>query len=96
MLSGEDNWPLRTLLLGSVAVQRDVAVYTAALLFTALMAVPFYFVGWAGPSSPVGVLYQPRMIVKWNENWQGKPKYSEKTCLNDILSTTNPPISAET
>jgi hypothetical protein len=25
----------------------------------------------------------------WNENWQGKPKYSEKTCPSAILSTTN-------
>jgi hypothetical protein len=27
---------------------------------------------------------------RWNENWQGKPKYSEKTCPNTTLSTTNP------
>jgi hypothetical protein len=27
---------------------------------------------------------------RWNENWQGKPKYSEKTCPIGILSTTNP------
>jgi hypothetical protein len=26
----------------------------------------------------------------WNEEWQGKPKYSEKTCPSAILSTTNP------
>jgi hypothetical protein len=26
----------------------------------------------------------------WNENWQGKPKYSEKTCPSAILSATNP------
>jgi hypothetical protein len=25
-----------------------------------------------------------------NENWQGKPKYSEKTCPSATLSTTNP------
>jgi hypothetical protein len=25
-----------------------------------------------------------------NEDWQGKPKYSEKTCRSDTLSTTNP------
>jgi hypothetical protein len=24
-----------------------------------------------------------------NEDWQGKPKYSEKTCPNATLSTTN-------
>jgi hypothetical protein len=26
----------------------------------------------------------------WNEVWQGKPKYSEKTCPSATLSTTNP------
>jgi hypothetical protein len=26
----------------------------------------------------------------WNEDWQGKPKYSEKTYPNATLSTTNP------
>jgi hypothetical protein len=27
---------------------------------------------------------------RWNANWQGTPKYLEKTCLNATLSTTNP------
>jgi hypothetical protein len=27
---------------------------------------------------------------RWNENWQEKPKYSDKTYPNAILSTTNP------
>jgi hypothetical protein len=26
----------------------------------------------------------------WNEDWQGKPKYSEKTCPSATLSTRNP------
>jgi hypothetical protein len=26
----------------------------------------------------------------WNEDWQGKPKYSEKTRPSATLSTTNP------
>jgi hypothetical protein len=26
----------------------------------------------------------------WNEDWQGKPKYSKKTCSSTTLSTTNP------
>jgi hypothetical protein len=29
---------------------------------------------------------------RWNENWQGKPKYSEKTCPSSTLSTTNPTL----
>jgi hypothetical protein len=28
--------------------------------------------------------------IWWNENWQGKLKYSEETCPSAILSTTNP------
>jgi hypothetical protein len=28
--------------------------------------------------------------IWWNENWQGKPKYSEETCPSATLSTTNP------
>jgi hypothetical protein len=28
----------------------------------------------------------------WNENWQGKPKYSQKTCTSATLSTTNPTL----
>jgi hypothetical protein len=44
-----------------------------------------------------GLLYQPRMIDRWllwrnrwNANWQGKLKYSEKTCPSATLSSTNP------
>jgi hypothetical protein len=28
--------------------------------------------------------------IRWNENWQGNPMYSENTCPNATLSTTNP------
>jgi hypothetical protein len=31
-------------------------------------------------------------ISQWSKNWQGKPKYSEKTCPSAILSTTNPTL----
>jgi hypothetical protein len=27
---------------------------------------------------------------RWNKDWKGKPKYSEKTCSSATLSTTNP------
>jgi hypothetical protein len=41
-----------------------------------------------------GLLYLPRVIVMmekiwWNEDWQGEPKYSEKTYPSATLSTTN-------
>jgi hypothetical protein len=29
----------------------------------------------------------------WNQNWQGKPQYSEKTCPSATLSTKNPILS---
>jgi hypothetical protein len=50
-----------------------------------------------------GLLYQPPddrwwwwwwwwwvWISRWNENYKGKPKYSEKTCPRATLFTTNP------
>jgi hypothetical protein len=43
-----------------------------------------------------GLLHQPHMIDDnvwsrwWNKNWQGKLKYSGKTCPSATLSTTNP------
>jgi hypothetical protein len=43
---------------------------------------------------PIGLLCQPRVIMmmgrNWWNDWQGKPKYSEKTCPNAALSITNP------
>jgi hypothetical protein len=39
-----------------------------------------------GTAATPGLLCQPRVIVKmivesrWNVDWQGKPKFSEKTC----------------
>jgi hypothetical protein len=45
-----------------------------------------------------GLLYEPRMIdddvwsSRWNDNWQGKPKYSKKACSGATLSTTNPTL----
>jgi hypothetical protein len=39
------------------------------------------------------LLCQPRMIMimrNWWNDWQGKSMYSEKTCPNAALSTTNP------
>jgi hypothetical protein len=41
-----------------------------------------------GTATTPGLLCQPRVIVKmmwrsrWNVDWQGKPKFSEKTCTS--------------
>jgi hypothetical protein len=65
----------------------------------------FFLVSWRGVRrSPLGTLATVWPIVpapddwwwwwvwssRWNENWQGKPTYSEKTCPSPTLSTTNP------
>jgi hypothetical protein len=66
-----------------------------------LIVVFFIYSGWVrlsplGTSALIGLLYQPRMTwwwvwsSRWNENWQMKPKYSEKTCPTATFSTTNP------
>jgi hypothetical protein len=63
----------------------------------------FFLVSWGGVRlSPLGTSTTKWPIVppsddrwllwssRWNENWQVKPKYSEKTCPSATLSTTNP------
>jgi hypothetical protein len=62
----------------------------------------FFYYWWGGTKSlgtaaTSGLLYKPQMIDEdhfwsnwWNEDWQGKPTYSEKTCCSATLSTTNP------
>jgi hypothetical protein len=50
--------------------------------------------GSTRPSTTSGLLYLPRWLwgwrIRWNEDWQEKPKYSEKTCPRYTLSATNP------
>jgi hypothetical protein len=63
----------------------------------------FFLVSWSGVGqSPVGAPAPNWSVVpasddtwwmwssRWNKNWQGKPKYSEKTCPIATLYTTNP------
>jgi hypothetical protein len=55
-------------------------------------------VGLWGPAATVGLFIVPAPDDRWwwlwrnwwNEDWQGKPKYSENTCPSATLSTTNP------
>jgi hypothetical protein len=65
---------------------------------------PAIFSSWSGVKlSVLGTLITNWPIVpapddrrwwicssRWNENWRGKSKYSEKTCPSTTLSTTNP------
>jgi hypothetical protein len=63
----------------------------------------FLSIYWAGMEpSPlllrplISLLYQPRMIhddcgaINVTDDWQGKPKHSEKTCRRAAVFTTNP------
>jgi hypothetical protein len=49
---------------------------------------------------PIGLSCQPGWLWWWrnwwNDDWQGKPKYSEKTCPSATSSITNPTCSAQT
>jgi hypothetical protein len=65
------------------------------------ISLPPHSGGWSpnwvhsAPRPFTVLLYLPRVIVRmenfrWNEDWQGKPKYSKKTCPDATLSTTNP------
>jgi hypothetical protein len=49
---------------------------------------PLYCGHWLAYCTCPGWLWWWR--IWWNEDWQGKPKYSEKTCPSATLSTTNP------
>jgi hypothetical protein len=64
--------------------------------------VPFVLVSWGGvrmsphdrPATNRPILPAPDAIwsvwsSQWNNNWQGKPNYSEETCPSSTLSTTN-------
>jgi hypothetical protein len=61
-----------------------------------------FFISWDGvrlsplftsaTNSPIVPAPDDRWVwsSSWNENWQGKPKYWEKTCPSATLFTTNP------
>jgi hypothetical protein len=50
--------------------------------------------GPLGTSVTSGLLYLPRWLwgwrIWWNDDWQGKPKYSEKTCTSALCPPQSP------
>jgi hypothetical protein len=68
-------------------------------------SVSSFLVSWGGVRlSPLGMpaanwptvpAMDDRWVwsISWNENWQGKPKYSEETCPSATLSTTYPDLT---
>jgi hypothetical protein len=62
-------------------------IYTTARTFSCL----FYFLGGVRLSALGASLGWWWWVwsSQWNENWQEKPKYSEKTCSSATLSTTD-------
>jgi hypothetical protein len=66
-----------------------IITYANLIFFTSHMGGES-ILGPFGTSSTSRLLYLLRVILRMeNEDWQGKPKYSEKTCLTATLSTTN-------
>jgi hypothetical protein len=49
-----------------------------------------FLIGVVGGGVQLGLLGTAATSRLWWNNWQGKPKYSEKTCPSAALSTTNP------
>jgi hypothetical protein len=69
-------------------------LYLPRVIFFIISGVGLSPLGTAATS---GLLYKCPgwlwwWIIWWNEDWQGKPKYSEKTCPSATLSTTNPTL----
>jgi hypothetical protein len=68
-------------------------VYTVSLFFLVLWGgVRLSPLGTSATNWPIVLAPDDRWAqsISWNENWQGKPNYSEETSPNAILSTTNP------
>jgi hypothetical protein len=66
---------------------KGVKKISARVLYTGIRSFFLILVCEAiGTLTIPGLLCQPRVIVKmitekrWNVDWQGKPKFSEKTC----------------
>jgi hypothetical protein len=71
-------------------------VYLHSYCFPAITFFKFLGVGWDSPLGKSATIW-PAVAApddrwwmwssRWNENWQGKPKYSKKACFSSILST---------
>jgi hypothetical protein len=68
-----------------------ITIYIYILFFFKLAGWDFGFCGHYWPIVPAPD-YRWWWLWRnwWNEDWQGKAKYSEKTWLGATLSTTNP------
>jgi hypothetical protein len=85
------------------AWQTTLCNFGAGNLYNRRLELSLFLVSWGGVRpSPLGtsVTNWPSVPApddrrwwmwssRWNENWQGKRKYSEKTCPSATLSTTN-------
>jgi hypothetical protein len=87
----------------TVSDNRSVPHPFEFIIFNSPLIRHYIVVSWGGVRlSPLGTsatnwptvpVLDDRWLVwssRWNENWQGKPKCSEKTCLSATLFTSNP------
>jgi hypothetical protein len=80
---------------------RYFLIFYYFLLLVGRYWVPRYLSKVPGTAATSGLLYKPQMTDEddfwsnwWNENWQGKPKYSEETYPSATLSTTKSHMTA--
>jgi hypothetical protein len=79
----------------SYALDRSLSSSQSPLAVARLCRrVPFFILRGVrlSPLGTAATRWEMMVIVEqfMNEDWQGKPKYSEKTCLSATLSTTTP------
>jgi hypothetical protein len=87
-------------ILANISFRNNINTNTDSLSNKGIVRIHTFFYlygGTLGTAATTGLLYQARMIGDrwlwrnwWNKDWQGKPKYSEKTCPSATLSTTHP------
>jgi hypothetical protein len=88
------NWGFDSINCKIILIASDID----SLLWTILCS--FFFNLWGGTLGTTATYWPivPAPDDRWwwlwrnwgNEDWQGKPKYSEKTCPSATLSTKNP------
>jgi hypothetical protein len=87
------KWGMPFMFLRIFLIFLNCGCFYAFFFFSFLGWVRLSQLGTSATNWPIVPALDDRWWVwssRWNENWQGKPKYSEKTCPSATLSTTNP------
>jgi hypothetical protein len=86
------HWGRNFEVIKTMEVDRNIIFLFIFNLYNAGGGVQLGF--HSAPRPPIGLLCSLWWLWWWrnwyNDDWQEKPRYSEKTCLSAALSTTNP------